>query len=156
MFWIHTCNRKTANNRTEQTAVVRFPTVWRNVIAFIFRIEELAFRRKLSPPSSRWTYLKMKAICLSEILVTIYKTTRRHKPDDHNRHLHRSEKIKSHRPILYVYWDISYISSANSGECQDITLTNPYVLTNHDNHHIRHNIIPAAEEASFNNLWLNY
>jgi RNase adaptor protein for sRNA GlmZ degradation len=34
----------------------------------------------------------MKAILSSETLVTAYKTTRRHNPEDHNRHTYKDIK----------------------------------------------------------------
>jgi hypothetical protein len=33
----------------------------------------------------------------------IHKTTQRHSPEDHNRHLHRTENIRSQRVFTYVY-----------------------------------------------------
>jgi hypothetical protein len=44
-----------------------------------------------------WTVVcvKMKAVCSFEILITIYKTTRHHNPEDHKWHLHRRENLNS-------------------------------------------------------------
>jgi hypothetical protein len=39
--------------------------------------------------------VKMDVIRSSELLVTSYKTTRRHNPEYHSRHLHRHENLKS-------------------------------------------------------------
>jgi hypothetical protein len=43
--------------------------------------------------------LKMKAICFSEMLVTTYKITQRHNPEDHNWHLHHCENLKSQKVL---------------------------------------------------------
>jgi hypothetical protein len=40
------------------------------------------FRRNVTPPSTS-SALKMEATCSFETLVTTYKTTRRHNPEDH-------------------------------------------------------------------------
>jgi hypothetical protein len=46
--------------------------------------------------------LKMEAICSSETLITTYKLTRRHHPEDHNRHVHRRENLKFQ--IVTTWW----------------------------------------------------
>jgi hypothetical protein len=45
--------------------------------------------------SETWRYI-MQEICSSETLVIIYKATRCHNPEGHNRHLHCREILKSH------------------------------------------------------------
>jgi hypothetical protein len=37
----------------------------------------------------------MEAVRSSETSVAIYKTTRRHNPEDHNRHFYRRENLRS-------------------------------------------------------------
>jgi hypothetical protein len=47
--------------------------------------------------------VKVEAIRSSETKVTTYKITRRHNPEDHNRHLHRRENLKSQNvPLSYL------------------------------------------------------
>jgi hypothetical protein len=38
----------------------------------------------------------METVCFSETLVSTYKSTRRHNPEQH-RHLHHRENLKSHK-----------------------------------------------------------
>jgi hypothetical protein len=38
----------------------------------------------------------METLCFSEMLVSTYKSTRRHNPEDQHRHLHRRENLKFH------------------------------------------------------------
>jgi hypothetical protein len=45
--------------------------------------------------------LKMKAVCSSETLVTIYKSTWHHNPEDHHLHLHHHENLKFHKMFLH-------------------------------------------------------
>jgi hypothetical protein len=44
-------------------------------------------------PSSR---LKMKAVCLSEMLISTYEFTRCHNPEEQHRHFHRRENLRYH------------------------------------------------------------
>jgi hypothetical protein len=37
---------------------------------------------------------KMGAVCFSEMLVSIYESTRRHNPEEQHRHLHRRDNLK--------------------------------------------------------------
>jgi hypothetical protein len=43
--------------------------------------------------------LKMEAVGSSETLVTTYKTTRSHSPEDHAQRFHHSENFQFHKPI---------------------------------------------------------
>jgi hypothetical protein len=45
-------------------------------------------------------WLKIAAVCSSEILVSTYKFTWRHNPEDQLRHIHRCENLKSHTVML--------------------------------------------------------
>jgi hypothetical protein len=49
----------------------------------------------------------MEAVCTSEMLVSTYESALRQKPEDHNRHLHRLENLRSHG-IFYSFtkWDL--------------------------------------------------
>jgi hypothetical protein len=55
------------------------------------------FRGNIVSPS---TGLNMETVCLSETLVSTYKSTRLYYPEDQHRHLHRRENRKSHRKFL--------------------------------------------------------
>jgi hypothetical protein len=47
--------------------------------------------------------LKMEAVCSTETLVTTYKSTRRHNPEDCHGRLRRLENLKSYRPIVNIF-----------------------------------------------------
>jgi hypothetical protein len=47
-------------------------------------------------------FLKMEAIRFAETLVATYNTARRHNPEDHNRHLHYLENLKSQTFIILI------------------------------------------------------
>jgi hypothetical protein len=48
----------------------------------------------------------MERVCFSEMLVSAYKSTRRHNPEEQHRHLYRRENLKSH------WYNINYITNS--------------------------------------------
>jgi hypothetical protein len=75
--------------------------------------------------------LKMEAVCSSETMISTYKSTRRHNPEEQHRHLHRRENLISYLGSvcllvrLFVRFFLSFTNRHVSWRCRCLVASCP-------------------------------